>query len=110
MDFALARFNMVEGQIRTNRVTDQAVIGVLEDLPREAFVADAFKARAYIDEDVVVAPGRILMEPMVLARLMQAARIENTDLGLVVAAATGFRPRAFFEVEDDARSVPRVEF
>jgi LemA protein len=28
----------------------------------------------------------------------------------LVAAATGFRPRAFFEVEDDARSVPRVEF
>lgn len=94
MDFALARHNMVEGQIRTNRVTDQAVINVLDSLPREAFVADALKARAYVDEDVVVAPGRILMEPMVLARLMQAARIENTDLGLVVAAATGYEAAA----------------
>ena len=90
MDFALARHNMVEGQIRTNRVTDQAVIDVLNNLPREAFVADALKTQAYIDEDIAVAPGRILMEPMVLARLLQAARIENTDLGLVVAAATGY--------------------
>lgn len=90
MDFALARQNMVEGQIRTNRVTDQAVIDVLESLPREAFVADALKTRAYIDEDIVVGPGRILMEPMVLARLLQAARIEDTDLGLVIGAGTGF--------------------
>lgn len=94
MDFALARRNMVEGQIRTNRVTDQAVIEVLEDLPREAFVADALKDRVYLDEDVAVAPGRIMMEPMVLARLLQAARIENTDLGLVIAAATGYEAAA----------------
>ena len=90
MDFALARRNMVEGQIRTNRVTDQAVIDVLENLPREAFVADALKGHVYLDEDIVVAPGRILMEPMVLARLLQAARIEETDLSLVVASATGY--------------------
>ena len=90
MDFALARQNMVEGQIRTNRVTDQTVITALESIPREAFLDDALTARAYLDEDLVVAPGRILMEPMVLARLLQAARIENTDLSLVVAAATGY--------------------
>lgn len=94
MDFALARHNMVEAQVRTNRVTDQAVIEALETLPREAFVADALKPRAYIDEDLVVAPGRILMEPMVLARLMQAARIEDTDLALVCAAATGYESAA----------------
>lgn len=90
MDFALARHNMVEGQIRTNRVTDQAVIDVMDSLPREDFLPDALKPRSYIDEDLVVAPGRILMEPMVLARLLQAARVEETDLGLVVGAATGY--------------------
>lgn len=90
MDFALARHNMVEGQIRTNRVTDQSVIDAMNEVPRETFLADCLKARAYIDEDILVAPGRIMMEPMVLARLLQAARIENTDLGLVIAAATGY--------------------
>lgn len=90
MDFALARHNMVEGQIRTNRVTDQAVIDAMDSLAREDFLDDALKSRAYVDEDLIVAPGRILMEPMVLARLMQAARVEETDLGLVIAAATGY--------------------
>lgn len=94
MDFALARFNMVEGQIRTNRVTDQLVVAALEEMPREAFVPENLQKLVYIDEDLTVAPGRILMEPMVLARLMQAARIEDTDLALVVAASTGFEAAA----------------
>jgi len=94
MDFALARHNMVEGQVRTNRVTDQAVIEALESLPREAFLDDALKLRAYVDEDIAVGAGRILMEPMVLARLLQTARIEDTDLGLVIASATGYEAAA----------------
>jgi len=94
MDFALARHNMVEGQIRTNRVTDQLVVNALDLLPREVFVPDALKTQAYIDEDLTVAPGRILMEPMVMARLLQAARIEDTDICLVVAASTGYEAAA----------------
>lgn len=94
MDFALARHNMVEGQIRTNRVTDPLVVNALSEIPREAFVADALQSQAYIDEDLNVAPGRILMEPMVMARLIQAARIEDTDICLVIAAATGYEAAA----------------
>jgi protein-L-isoaspartate(D-aspartate) O-methyltransferase len=90
MDFALARQNMVEGQIRTNRVTDQYLVDALEQLPREDFVAGELKKLAYIDEDLTVAAGRILMEPMVMARLLQAAHIEDTDLCLVVGSATGY--------------------
>lgn len=90
MDFEQARHNMVAGQVRTNRVTDPFVIEAMDQLPREVFLADALKPLAYLDEDIVVAPGRIMMEPMVLARLLQAARVENTDLGLVIGAATGY--------------------
>jgi len=90
MDFALARQNMVEGQVRTNRVTDQYLVDALEQLPREAFVAAELKKLAYIDEDLTVATGRILMEPMVMARLLQAAHIEDTDLCLVIGSATGY--------------------
>ncbi len=90
MDFAAARHFMIEGQIRTNRVTDSLLIDAMEVLPREAFLADALKVRAYIDEDIEVAPGRIMMEPMVLARLLQEAEIDDTDLGLVIGSATGY--------------------
>jgi len=98
MDFTLARHNMVEGQIRTNKVIDTLVVEALEDLPREAFVPDSLKNRAYLDEDLTVGSGRILMEPMVAARLMQAASIEETDLALVIAAATGYEATAISKI------------
>lgn len=90
MDFAAARHFMVEGQVRTNRVTDGLLIDAMDSIAREEFLPDALKSRAYIDEDIIVAPGRILMEPMVLARLLQTAEIKNTDLCLVAASATGY--------------------
>jgi len=98
MDFALARHNMVEGQIRTNKVTDSMIVDAFDALPREAFVPDAQKSLAYIDEDLHVGNGRILMEPMVSARLMQFAAIEETDLALVIAAATGFEAAAISKI------------
>lgn len=98
MDFALARRNMVEGQIRTNRVTDSMVVDAFDTLPREAFVSDAQKNLAYIDEDLVVGNGRILMEPMVAARLIQAAAVQETDIALVIAAATGFEAATIAQI------------
>jgi len=98
MDFALARRNMIETQIRTNKVTDTLVVEALETLPRENFVSDSLKNRAYLDEDLNLGGGRILMEPMVLGRLMHAAHIEETDLALVIAAASGYEAAAIAHI------------
>jgi len=95
-DFALARRNMVESQVRTNDVTDHALIAAMLDVPRERFVPPAMRELAYIDEDVPLkdvdsAGGRRwLMEPMPFARLVQLAEITATDLVLDVGCATGY--------------------
>lgn len=109
MDFAQARHNMVEGQIRTNRVTDAYVVAAMEDLPREAFLADALKNLAYIDEDIQVAQGRIMMEPMVLGRLLQAAAVEESDVALVVAAATGYEAAVISKIASAVIGVESVD-
>ncbi|MEQ8196252.1 MAG: protein-L-isoaspartate O-methyltransferase [Rhodospirillales bacterium] len=90
MDYAEARFNMIENQVRTNRVTDPVVIETMGRLPREAFVPESLKGIAYIDEDIEIAPGRHLMEPMVLARLLQAAEVKGTDVALVIGCGMGY--------------------
>lgn len=81
---------MVESQIRTNKVTDQRVIAAFEAVPRELFVDEAKRGIAYIDEDLEVAAGRYLMEPMVLARLLQAAGPQPGDIALDIGCATGY--------------------
>src|SRR3546814_6057964 len=89
-DFAAARLNMVESQIRTNKGTDPGLVAAFEAVAREAFVGEARRSIAYVDEDLEVAPGRHLMEPMVLARLLQAAAPQPGDMALDIGCATGY--------------------
>ncbi len=81
---------MVEGQIRTNKVTDGPLIAALSDLPRERFVPPGLRGTAYVDEDLPLGHDRHLMEPMVLARLLQAAAVEPGDVALVIGSGTGY--------------------
>lgn len=89
-DFALARLNMVESQIRTNKVTSVPLIETFKEMPRERFAPATGQAFAYVDEDLPIGGGRFLLEPMVLARLLQAADLRATDNALEIGCATGY--------------------
>jgi protein-L-isoaspartate(D-aspartate) O-methyltransferase len=89
-DFALARRNMVDGQLRPNRVTNAQLLAAVGELPRERFLPDAVRSIAYADEDVPLGNGRFLMEPMVLARLIQTLQPRAEDRALVVASGRGY--------------------
>ena len=73
--FADARACMVDSQIRPNKVNDAGVLDGMRHLKRELFVPAALADFAYIDEDIPLGNGRVLMEPMILARLLQAAAV-----------------------------------
>ncbi|MFN4165051.1 MAG: protein-L-isoaspartate O-methyltransferase family protein [Ferrovibrio sp.] len=88
--FAEARRQMVLTQLRPNKVIDEQLIAAMAALPREQFVPKAYRGVAYMDEDVAVAPGRYLMEPMVLARLLQEAEIQPGEVALVVGSGAGY--------------------
>lgn len=89
-DFALARRNMIDGQLRPNRVTNTELLSVIADLPRERFLPDKLRSVAYADDDVPLGGGRYLMEPMVLARLIQTLQPAADDKALVVASGRGY--------------------
>ncbi len=94
IDFARARRTMVDTQIRVNDVTDSRIIDALSSVPRETYVPDGRRSLAYIDDDVLVSDGtgvpRYVLEPMVLAKMLQAAAIETDDRVLDVGTATGY--------------------
>jgi protein-L-isoaspartate(D-aspartate) O-methyltransferase len=89
-DFALARRNMIEGQLRPNRVTNAALLAAIAELPRERFLPEGLRAVAYADDDVPLGGGRYMMEPMVLARLIQALQPDHEDRALVVGSGCGY--------------------
>ena len=88
--FADARNRMVDSQIRPNRVSDPRILSAMRRLPRERFLPAHLWALAYADEDVPLGSGRFMMEPMVLARLLQAAVLRENEGVLVVGAGTGY--------------------
>ncbi len=90
MNFAAARANMVESQLRPNKVTDDALLEAFANVPRELFVPPPLRNVAYVDEDVPLGNGRFLMEPMILGRLLQLAAIEASNVVLDVGCATGY--------------------
>jgi protein-L-isoaspartate(D-aspartate) O-methyltransferase len=94
VDFAQLRRSMVDGQIRVNDVTDPRIVAAMLELPRERFVPASVRELAYIDDDLLVRPGgpvaRYLMEPMVLAKLLQALDLKPEDKVLDIGAATGY--------------------
>ena len=90
IDFETARKTMVDCQIRPSKVTNRSVLDAFLTVPREAFVGKLQQSIAYVDEDLPLPGGRNLMEPMVLARLIQALEVRPGDSVLVVGAATGY--------------------
>ena len=100
MDYTEARFNMVENQVRTNRVTDSLVIEAMNTLPREAFVGTGQEGIAYIDQDIKIAPGRYMMEPMVLARLIQAAEVRKSNVVLDIGCGSGYASAVLARLAD----------
>lgn len=89
-DFEAARTKMVDNQIRTTDVTAHSVLEAFLTVPREAFVSDQMKPLAYIDEDLQIAPGRYIMEPSPLAKLLQLAGITSNDIVLEIGCGTGY--------------------
>jgi protein-L-isoaspartate(D-aspartate) O-methyltransferase len=93
IDFAAARRNMIDCQVRTQDVTDLRIIDALLQVPRERFVPADKQGLAYLDYEVPLGDGpkaRRLLKPMVLAKLIQAAGPRSTDRVLDVACGTGY--------------------
>lgn len=95
-----ARQAMVAGQLLPNKITDERVIEALTSVSRDSFVPKALKGVAYVDEDIEVAPGRFIMEPMVLAKLVSSANISKTDIVLEIGCATGYSSAVLSHLAD----------
>lgn len=90
MDFAAAREMMVESQVRPSDVTDLRILAAMRTLPRERFAPANRKAMAYGDLELEVAPGRVLMRPRDLGKLVQALAPQGHERALEIAGATGY--------------------
>ena len=94
MNPELARFNMIEQQIRPWDVLDPAVLELLGAMRREDFVPATWRALAFVDTQVPLmagAPdGACMLEPKVEARLLQELKLQRHETVLEIGTGSGF--------------------
>jgi protein-L-isoaspartate(D-aspartate) O-methyltransferase len=108
-DYEAARLHMVESQLLPNRVTDERVINACLQIRRELFVPAPLRSVAYVDDNLPLGRNRFLMQPMLAARLLQAAAAGPKDTALVIGAGAGYEAavlsllaRTVVALEEDA--------
>ena len=90
MNIEQARFNMIEQQIRPWDVLDLNVLDLLARVRREDFVPPAYKALAFVDAEVPLGHGQVMLAPKVEARLLQEAQVQRHERVLEIGAGSGF--------------------
>jgi protein-L-isoaspartate(D-aspartate) O-methyltransferase len=86
VDLAAARLNMVESQVRPSDVTDVRIHEAMRALPREQYAGAGKRHLAYADAAVEYAPGRHLLSPRDVSKLLQVLKPQPGDRAMAIAA------------------------
>ena len=95
MDFDQARFNMIESQIRTWDVLDQAVLDAVAAVKREDFVPEQYRQLAFADMQIPLGPvpgdpGEVMLSPKLEARMLQELALSSGDKVLEIGTGSGY--------------------
>ncbi len=90
MDIEQTRFNMVAQQIRTWSVLDDNVLDLLYKVKREEFVSAENQAMAFVDMEIPLGHGQVMLTPKMEARILQELHVKKTDKILEVGSGSGY--------------------
>ena len=89
-DYAAARQHMIDSQIRTNDVTDPAILASFRAVPREVFVPMGQRSLSYSDVHIKTDEGRYMLRPRDFSKMLEAADVQKTDIVLDIACGRGY--------------------
>ena len=103
-----ARLNMVESQIRTWEVLDQAVLDLLLSVRREEFVPERYRSLAFADMEIPIGHGEVMLAPKMEARMIQELGVRKTDKILEVGTGSGYVTALLARLGGQVVSVERI--
>jgi len=89
-DYAARRTTMVDTQVRPSDVTKYPIIDAMLSVPRELFVPAGRREAAYIGENIPLGPGRVILEPRTLAKMLDTLNIQGDELVMDIATGLGY--------------------
>ncbi len=76
-EFAAQRGEMVEHQLRRRGIGDERVLEAIATVPRERFVPERYRRRAYADSALPIGDGQTISQPWIVAAICQALRCRD---------------------------------
>jgi protein-L-isoaspartate(D-aspartate) O-methyltransferase len=89
-DFPSARRRMVERQLRRRGIEDERVLAAMEAVPREVFLPEGLRDRAYADSALPIGEEQTISQPWIVAAICQALELEGSELVLEVGTGSGY--------------------
>jgi protein-L-isoaspartate(D-aspartate) O-methyltransferase len=88
--FARRRLDMVERQLRRRGISDERVLRAMEQVPRERFVPESERSRAYRDGALRIGEGQTISQPWIVASMTALLELESDDRALEVGTGSGY--------------------
>jgi protein-L-isoaspartate(D-aspartate) O-methyltransferase len=107
-DFAVARLEMVDSQLRGRDVVDQHVLDTMARVPRELFVVERDRHRAYEDAALSIGHGQTISQPYMVARIVEALAIRPGERVLDVGTGSGYQAAVLAELGADVVTIERI--
>jgi len=89
-DFARARLRMVERQLKARGIEDERVLAAMGEVPREAFLPEELRDRAYEDSALPIGAEQTISQPWIVAAICQGLELEGSELVLEVGTGSGY--------------------
>ncbi len=81
---------MVERQLRRRGIGDERVLAAMGEVPREEFVPERGRGRAYSDAALPIGAGQTISQPWIVAAICQALELRGEELVLEIGTGSGY--------------------
>ena len=108
-DFASLRASMIERQLRRRGISDERVLAAMEEVPREEFVPERYRSRAYSDSALPIGEGQTISQPWIVAAICQALELSGGERVLEVGSGSGYSAAVLTRLAAEVIGVERHE-
>jgi protein-L-isoaspartate(D-aspartate) O-methyltransferase len=99
---------MVEEQLRGRDIADERVLAAMERVPRELFVPEPYRERAYDDAALPIGEGQTISQPYMVARICEALGLRGNERVLDVGTGSGYQAAVLAELAAEVHTIERI--
>ena len=106
-DFAALRASMVERHLRRRGISDERVLEAMGEVPREAFVPERYRSRAYSDSALPIGENQTISQPWIVAAIAQALELRGGETVLEIGTGSGYSAAVLARLAAQVLSIER---